>query len=107
MEQKYNVKFADNSLNENLKKLKTGSNDEKELYELIVSGIKQLKENPLNSIIIKKKQIPKTYIQNYGVDNLRMIKLNRNWRLIYTIASNEVQILSIVLEWMDHKNYEK
>lgn len=107
MEKKYHVKFIDISLNHNLKKLKNGSNSEKELYELIVESIEVLKKNPLNSIIIKKKQIPKTYVQKYSISNLRMLKLNSNWRLLYSIVSNEIQIISVVLEWLDHKNYEK
>ncbi|MFT4244742.1 MAG: hypothetical protein ACMXYB_04800 [Candidatus Woesearchaeota archaeon] len=74
----YHVKFIDSSLNQALKKLKEGKKSDKELYTLIVKAIEHLKTNPLNSIIIKKKQIPKSYIKEYGVDNLRLIKLNRN-----------------------------
>ncbi len=29
------------------------------------------------------------------------------WRLIYTIESDEIKIVSIILEWFDHKDYEK
>lgn len=107
MDKNYSVKFIDQSLNESLKKLKTGKTQEKGLYELIVRGIEQLKKDPTNSIIIKKKQIPKIYIQKYKIDNLRLLKLNQEWRLIYTIASNEIQIVSIVLDWFNHKEYEK
>jgi len=103
----FKVKFIDQSLNEALKKLKEGKTQEKGLYELIVTGIGQLKKDPTNSIIIKKKQIPKIYIKKYNIDNLRLLKLNKEWRLIYTIASDEIQIISIVLDWFNHKNYEK
>lgn len=104
---KYKVKFIDNSLNLELKKLKEGTSKDKELYKLILDAIEKMRENPLNSIIIKKKQIPKIYALKYNIDNLRMIKLNQNWRLLFTIASNEVFIVSIILEWMNHKEYEK
>jgi len=107
MSKEFKVKFVDQSLNEALKKLKEGKTQEKGLYELIVKGIEQLKKDPINSIIIKKKQIPKVYIQKYHVDNLRLLKLNQEWRLIYTIASDEIQIVSIVLNWFNHKEYEK
>ena len=55
----FKVKFIDNSLNESLKKLKKGDLSEVLLYNLIIEGIKHIKENPRDSIIVKKKQIPK------------------------------------------------
>lgn len=103
----YEVKFIDSSLNEELKKLKNGTSEQQKLYENIVNSISKLREDPLHSIIIKKKQIPKIYVKKYNVDNLRMLKIDPSWRLIYTIVSNEVKIISVVLEWMNHKDYEK
>jgi len=29
------------------------------------------------------------------------------WRLIYSVANGEIKILSIILEWMSHKDYER
>ncbi len=103
----FKVKFIDNSLNETLKKLKNGTKSEFDLYNLIINGIEHIKEKPRDSIIVKKKQIPKTYFKKYKINNLRILKLNQNWRLTYTIVSDEVKIISIILEWLDHKNYEK
>lgn len=34
-------------------------------------------------------------------------KLPDAWRLIYTIKDDKVDILSVILEWLDHKNYER
>ncbi len=94
-------------MNESLEKLKKGKSFENTLYQLIVNGIKYIQIHPTDSIIVKKKQIPKIYIKKYRIDNLRILKLNKDWRLIYTIVSDEIQIVSIVLEWLDHKSYEK
>ena len=33
--------------------------------------------------------------------------LPNGWRLIYTIETNEILVLAIILEWFDHKNYER
>ena len=99
----YLVRFADESLNKSLEKLKI---KDVTLYNKILFTISKLEREPFNSIIIKKKQIPKIYVRKYGIDNLRMIKVNQDWRLLYTIASNEIRIMSIVLEWLDHKEYE-
>ncbi len=33
--------------------------------------------------------------------------LPSGFRIIYVLENNEVQIYSIILEWFDHKNYER
>ncbi|MDY6931179.1 MAG: hypothetical protein SVJ22_04610, partial [Halobacteriota archaeon] len=58
-------------------------------------------------IQIPKKLIPKTYIDKYEIDNLWKYDLPKGWRLIYSVATEGVCIISIILEWMDHKNYER
>ncbi|MBU2638634.1 MAG: hypothetical protein KJ955_06685 [Nanoarchaeota archaeon] len=66
-----------------------------------------LKENPFAGDQIKKGQIPDYYIQKYGVTNLWRIELSNYWRLIYTIQSNEVEVIDFVLGIIDHKEYDK
>lgn len=66
-----------------------------------------LKENPFVGDQIKKGQIPDFYIQKYGITNLWRIELSNYWRLIYTIQSNEVEIIDFVLDIIDHKEYDK
>lgn len=63
--------------------------------------------NPHKGIQIQKKQIPKEYITEYGVTNLWKINLPDYWRMVYTITGNELEIISILLEFMDHKKYDK
>ncbi len=66
-----------------------------------------LKENPFAGDQVKKGQIPHYYLQKYGVTNLWRIELSNYWRLIYTIQSNEVEIIDFVLDVIDHKEYDK
>ncbi len=66
-----------------------------------------LKENPFVGDQIKKSQIPKYYIEKYEVTNLWRIELSNYWRLIYTIQSNEVEIIDFILDIVDHKDYDK
>ena len=66
-----------------------------------------LKENPFAGDQIRKGQIPKHYIQKYGVNNLWRIELSNYWRLIYTIKSDELEIIVFVLDISDHKKYEE
>ena len=56
---------------------------------------------------IEKSKIPKEYILQYGVTNLWKIDLPGFWRIIYTIVGNEFEIISVLLEFMDHKEYDK
>ena len=71
-------------------------------------AIGDLKENAFSGIQIPKRLFPKEYVQKYGITNLWKYDLPRGWRLLYTVTSdNEVELISAILEWFDHKNYEK
>ena len=66
-----------------------------------------LSKDPFCGIQIPKKLIPKTYKDKYDVDNLWKYDLPKAWRLIYFIKGDAVKIVSIILEWFDHKEYER
>jgi mRNA-degrading endonuclease RelE of RelBE toxin-antitoxin system len=66
-----------------------------------------LKENPFAGDQVRKGQTPQYYVKKYGVTNLWRIELSNYWRLIYTIQSNEVEIIDFVLDIVDHKEYDK
>lgn len=80
-------------------------------HRQLLTAIEREKDNLLidshKGIQIRKKQIPKEYIKEYGVTNLWKINLPNYWRMIYTIIGNELEIISILLEFMDHKKYNK
>jgi len=51
--------------------------------------------------------IPKGYEKRFGrLDNLWKYNLPNAWRLIYTVKYGELIVLSIILEWVAHKEYE-
>ncbi len=66
-----------------------------------------LKKNPFAGDQVKKSQIPTYYVQKYGITNLWRIELSNYWRLIYSIQSEEVEIIDFVLDIIDHKEYDK
>lgn len=66
-----------------------------------------LKENPFAGEQVQKSLIPDYYLKTYDVTNLWRIDLSDYWRLIYTIQSNEVEIIDFVLNIVDHKKYDK
>jgi len=87
--------------------LSKGKFEEKQLYEFIERAIGDLKENPMCGIWIPKKLIPKEYVLKLGINNLRKYNLPNAWRLLYSTAGDEIKIVSVIIEWLDHKSYEK
>ena len=66
-----------------------------------------LRANPFYGNQISKKLIPKELIKNYEIDNLWKYDLPSGWRLLYSIANGEAVVIAIIIEWFDHKNYER
>lgn len=104
---KSEIKFAEEKIKESFTKLKESKTEDKKLYEWINKALDNLEENPFCGIQIPKRLIPKIYIKKYMIDNLWKYNLPEGWRLIYSVTNNEVCILSIILEWMNHKEYER
>jgi len=74
----------------------------------LIRAIKDLKENAFCGIQIPKRLFPGEYTKKYGINNLWKYDLPNGWRLLYTITpENEVELISAILEWFDHKGYEK
>lgn len=101
------VAFADKKLFESFNQLKSGRFEDKQLVKYLELTIDKLKHNPFYGLPIPRKLWPIEYLRNFGIDNLRKCNLPNGWRLIYTLKGNEVEIVSIVLEWFSHKSYEK
>ena len=101
------VSFGDPKVDKEFEELKEGKFQDKQLYHFIERAIKDLKENPACGIKIAKYLWPKEYIKEYSITNLWKYNLPNGWRLIYTIKENEVTIFTIILEWFDHKDYER
>lgn len=101
------VAFVNEKIKEAYEELESGKYEDKKLYEFLTRAIDDLKKNPKCGIRVQNKLIPKDYVQKYGADNIWKYNLPNAWRLLYTIRGNEVIITSIILEWLDHKEYER
>ena len=98
------VKFISEKLQENFNSL----SEDDPIKKSIKRAIKDLQDNAFFGIQLPKRLIPKEYIMKYDVKNLWKYDLPQGWRLIYTItAENEVQLISAILEWFNHPEYEK
>ena len=87
---------------EQKKKGRTNS-EEIQLLKSINKKVALLKCNPTYGQNISKDLIPK----KLDVDNLFRVELTHYWRMLYTIRTNEVEIVSFVLYIIDHPAYDK
>ena len=83
------------------------SSDHQTLLNSIKQKIEILKANPEYGTHIPKDRTPKEYVRDYDVNNLWKVDLSGAWRMIYTIRGSEVEIISLVLDIMNHLDYEK
>ena len=101
------VTFGDKKIEIDFESLKEGKVEDKQLYTSIDRAIIDLKNNPACGIKVPKNLWPKEYIKKYDITNLWKYDLPEGWRLVYTIQTNEIMILNVILEWFDHKEYER
>ena len=101
------IRFADEKIKEAFYKLKNGDPTEKELFKFINQAIDNIENNAFCGIQVPKRQIPKEYIKTLGVTNIWKYDLPNAWRLIYTIRGGKAFVVSVILEWMTHKEYDR
>jgi len=70
------------------------------LFDVIVN-------NPFYGENAKKDLIPKEYRQKYDADNIFIADLPDYWRMVYTLESDEIEIIAFVLDIIDHDEYNK
>ena len=99
--------FADIKIKEAFYKLENGPTENKELYTFLMRAFKDIERNAFCGTNIPKKLIPNDYLTKYCIDNLWKYDLPGAWRLIYSIEREDIKIISLILEWFDHKDYER
>ncbi len=104
---KSKIVFANEKLQNSLNKLKDSKTEDKKLHSFLERAFSDLESNPFCEIQIPKKLIPKDYLIKHETDNLWKYNLPDAWRLLYTVKQGNVIVLSVILEWMNHKDYER
>ena len=56
---------------------------------------------------IQRDRIPYYYKENFGVNNLYRYRFPMGYRGIYTILRSEGQITPMIIEILDHDEYDK
>ena len=83
-----------------------GKNPPKEdtqLLKSIQNALDRLKQNPFAGDNIKKELIPR---ELSTLQNLFRMELSQFWRLLYYVVGEEVRVISIVFEIINHKEYD-
>jgi len=98
------VVFIDESLEDAFNSLTENDPTKKAL----IKAIKDIQENCYCGRNVKKKLIPKKLIEKHGINNLWIYNLPSAWRLLYSLTnSGEIGLIAVVLNWMNHKDYER
>ena len=98
------VVFAENNCEEAFNSLE--KNDP--IKKSIQKAIENLKTNTFSGEAIKKELIPKDYIKKYKINNLFWYPLSNGWRLVYSLMNEgTIEILAVLIEYFNHKDYEK
>lgn len=104
---KCRIVFADNKVKESFESLKDSRAENKKLHSWLNRAFADISKNAFCGIQVPKKLIPKKYLKKYGIDNLWKYNLPNAWRLLYSVARDEIIVIAIVLEWLPHKEYDK
>lgn len=101
------IRFADKKIQEAFYKLEQGDPSQKELFKFINQALDNIEKNAFCGIQIPKKIKVEEYQRKYLIKNLWKYDLPKGWRLIYSVTKEEIEVVSLVVEWFDHKNYER
>lgn len=98
------LRYADERIKKDLEKLKQRDPN---FYEHIANALRNIQEDPVCGIKIPQRLIPKEWIKKFGINNLYKYNLPNGWRLFYSLVGSEVEVIAIILRFMDHKEYER
>lgn len=83
---------------------KTPPKADKQLLNSVERALNLLKTNPFAGDSVPNKLWPKEFSE---LPNLFRIGLSRFWRLLYYVTGDEVRIISVVFQIVDHDKYDK
>ena len=107
MELPSQVIFANEHVQQAFEELRSNKQEEQRLHHWLETAFQDLEKNAFCGIQIPKRLIPAVYLQKYSVHNLWKYNLPGAWRLLYSVENREILIVSIILEWLTHKEYER
>jgi len=101
------IQFANEKVKEAFDKLELGNYEQKEIKRYLERAFEDICKNPFCGIQIPKRLIPPEYTKKFNIKNAWKYNLPNAYRLIYSLEGKQLIVLSIILEWLDHKEYER
>jgi hypothetical protein len=101
------VYFADEQVQQTFLNLQSGRAEDKEIFNQLNTAFDMIAMDPFCGIQVPKRLIPRVYITKYGIENLWKYNFLKNWRLMYSVAGDGTQVVTLVIEWLSHKEYER
>jgi|WetSurMetagenome_2_1015567.scaffolds.fasta_scaffold1684410_1 hypothetical protein len=98
------ISFIDGKKLEEYHGLSHGTSEERTLFTLINKKLDELEQDASAGKQVPRSNIPKQY---RDFENLWKIDLNSRWRLLYSIVTDEQGRITVIIDWLDHKEYEK
>lgn len=98
------VSFIDKELKESFENLEFS---DPRLFKEIENALKEICQNSFCGRNVKKNLIPKEFKQKYQINNLWIYNLRKDWRLLYSVGGDKIELIAVVLDWMNHKEYER
>ncbi len=83
------------------------NSEEQQLLKSIKAKAELIKQNPSYGDKIAKKLWPKKLVKKYSLTNLWRVELTNYWGMIYTIKGDKIEIISFILEIINHNDYNK
>jgi len=99
------LRFADANVKKAYDKVK--NSEFSELRRHLAMAFKEIDKSPSCGIAVSKSLIPKIYAKKYGINNLFKYDLPAGWRLLYSLDKDGIEVIAIILEWLNHKDYER
>ena len=76
------------------------------LFLPIGNKLQYLRIDPLRGVPVPRSQIPQQY-KELGVNNLFKITIDDALHAVYTVGSNEKEIIALIIDFLDDKEFSK
>ena len=78
-----------------------------DLFLLTGNKLQYLRIDPLRGVPVPRSQIPQQYKDIADVTNLFKINVNDDLHVIYTVGSNEKEIIALIIDFLVYKEFSK
>jgi len=101
------VAFVDTKKQSEFETLRNSDTSGRKLFAQLVAALERIETNAFAGIQIPKRLIPDYYLRQHPLRNLWKYDLAGGSRLLYSVEHQDQGVVAIVVEWLDHKEYER